>query len=81
MAGNGEDPIEACALRQEKLSCHESGDADRESILRVISRKSVRRGDEVQWTEEVKNLVSPRKSVNSSDTIVAGEGEDRGFIP
>ena len=78
MAENLEDPIEASALHQEKLTCHDSKEDDGRSILRVVSRKSVRGGEEVKWTEEVHQLANLRKSVNSSETIVSGEGADRG---
>jgi hypothetical protein len=78
MAENEEDPIEASALHQEKLCLHDGKEDDGQSILRVVSRKSARGGDEVKWTEEVHQLASLRKSVNSSETIVGSEGDDRG---
>jgi len=81
MAENVKGPIGVNTLHREKLSCPENEDDGEESILRVISRKSVRDGEEVKWTEEVKKLVSPRKSVNSAVTIVQSEEDDRGWTP
>jgi len=81
MAENVNGPIEVNTLHNEKLGYPENEDDGEESILRVISRKSARDGEEVKWTEEVKKLVSPRKSVNSAVTIVPGEEDDRGLDP
>jgi hypothetical protein len=80
MAENVEDPIEASALHQDKLSLHDGKEDDGQSILRVVSRKSTRGGEEVKWTEEVHQLGNLRKSANSSETIVGVEGEDRGTL-
>jgi hypothetical protein len=81
MAENLEDPIEASALHQEKLSSHDGNEDDGQSILRVVSRKSARGGEEVKWTEEVNQSANLRKSVNSSETVVGSEGDDRGIVP
>jgi len=81
MAENVKDPIEADALHNEKLSCPENKDDGEEAILRVISRKSFRDGEEVKWTEEVKKLVNPKTIVDTANTIIACEGDDRGLFP
>jgi len=74
-----DDPIEVSALRQEKVLTHH--DDDGTSIMRVISRKSTRNGEDVKWTEEVMRIkrVTPQ---DSSETIIGdqeeGSEDDRG---
>jgi hypothetical protein len=81
MAENVKDPVGASCICQEKLSSRENEVGNGEFILRVLSRKSIYRAQEkVVWTEEVKKLVSLRKTVNSADTIVTREDEDRGLV-
>jgi len=75
-----DDPIEVSALRQEKVLAHH--DDDGTSIMRVVSRKSTRNGEDVMWTEEVKriNRVIPLGSSETSLGVDQEEGseEDRG---
>jgi hypothetical protein len=77
MAENVDDPIEESALRQEKVLSHPD---DGNSILRVLSRKSVH-GADVKWTEEVKKSKSGARC-DSAETIVGKQAErpedDRG---
>jgi hypothetical protein len=79
MAENVDDPIEQSALHQEKVLAHH--DDDGTSIMRVLSRKSTKKGEDVKWTEEVKMIkgVTPQ---DSSETILGdqeeGGAEDRG---
>jgi len=74
MAENREDPVEECALRQEKVACN-SMEEDEGTMLRVVSRRSTRGGDDVKWTEEVTRhkLTTPN---DSSDTIAADQNDE-----
>lgn len=77
MAERLEDPVERDALRQEQVLSN----ADGETLLMVVSRKSAR-GEEVKWTEEVKRCKA--RDNGSAETIVGGKaaaeegGEERG---
>lgn len=78
MAENVEDPIEESALYQEKV--HSTHGEDGDSILRVVSRKSTRGGEDIKWAEEVRKskCVRPR---DSAETVVGDPEEDRGNLP
>jgi hypothetical protein len=79
MAENVDDPIEVSALRQEKVLAHH--DDDGTSIMRVVSRKSTRNGEDVTWTEEVMRIegVTPLDSLGTSlEDQEEGSEEDRG---
>jgi len=79
MAENVDDPIEESALHQEKVLAH--CDDDGTSIMKVLSRRSTKNGEDVKWTEEVKRIkrVTPQ---DSSETILGDQEEtseeDRG---
>jgi hypothetical protein len=68
MAEKIDDPIEESTLRQKVGSNY---DKDEDSILRILSRKSSRKGEEVKWTEEV-------KTVRPYDFTKTFEYDDRG---
>jgi hypothetical protein len=81
MAENVDDPIELSALRQEKVLTHHDDDGN--SIMRVVSRRSTRNGEDVKWTEEVQRIKRGTRQ-DSSETIVGDQEEgnegDRGKI-
>ena len=71
MAEKIDDPIEESTLRQKVGSNY---DKDEDSVLRILSHRSTRKGEEIKWTEEVKTV----RPHDFTETIAAQRYEDRG---